>query len=249
MKIASGFDMLSPLCNAVVTVGSFDGVHCGHRMLLDRVRRKAQECGGESVVVTFEPHPRITLHKAEGLRLLTTLDEKAMLLDRCGIDCLVVVPFDEAFSRLSREEFLGDYIIGRLHAQTLVVGYNHRFGRNNEGDYSFLATAAGIEVVEVKQHLADGDKVSSTVVREAVGRGAMDEAVRLLGHPYPIIGKADAAGVSVSDEYKLLPPDGEYLAAVNGEKRIIRIVGNRLLVGEGAMPAQTIVEIYDNARG
>ncbi|MGN0006835.1 MAG: FAD synthetase [Alistipes sp.] len=247
MKIASGFGTLPPLHNAVVTVGSFDGVHCGHRILLDGVCRKARECGGDSVVVTFEPHPRITLHKAEGLRLLTTLDEKALLLDRCGIDCLVVVPFDEAFSRLSREEFLGDYIIGRLHTHTLVVGYNHRFGRNNEGDYSFLAGAAGIDVVEVKQHLADGNKVSSTLVREAVGRGDMATAMRLLGHPYMIIGKAGAAGVSVADGYKLLPPDGDYLAAVNGEKRIIRIADGRLLVGDGAMPAQTIVEIYDIA--
>lgn len=249
MKIIRGFDSLPPLHGAVVTVGSYDGVHCGHRALLDCVERKAREYGGKSVVMTFEPHPRITLHKSEGLRLLTTLDEKAWLLGRLGIDCLLVVPFDEAFSRLSREEFLGDYIIDRLHARTLVVGYNHRFGRDNEGDYSFLSRRAGIEVIEVQQHLVGTEKVSSTLIRGALERGDMAAAVRLLGHPYVVMGVADERGTIAVGRYKLLPPEGEYLAKVDGcDSRIYISDGAVRLADGGASAKIVIVEIYDNAR-
>ena len=248
MKVIRGFDSLPPLHEAVVTVGSYDGVHCGHRILLDCVERKAREYGGESVVVTFEPHPRITLHKADGLRLLTTLGEKVLLLERFGVDCVVVIPFDEAFSRLSREEFLDDYIINRLHARALVVGYNHRFGRDNEGDYPFLSRTAGIEVVEVKQHLVGAEKVSSTLVRKALERGDMAAAVRLLGHPYVVMGVADGRGTITVDRYKLLPPAGEYLAKVNGcDSRIDISDGVVRLADGGASGKNTILEIYDNA--
>lgn len=247
MKIVYGFDSLPPLRETVVTVGSYDGVHCGHRILLDGVERIAHERGGEGVVMTFEPHPRITLHDDEGLRLLTTLYEKAWLLSRCGVDCMVVIPFDEAFSRLSREEFLDDYIIGRLHARALVVGYNHRFGRNNEGDYSFLAQRAGIEVVEVGQQLVSGEKVSSTLVRGALERGDMAMAMRLLGHPYIIIGMADERGRIGVDKYKLLPPEGEYCARVNGDEQTIRICNGAICLNEGATSERKILEIYDNA--
>ncbi len=248
MKVIHGFDSLPQLHNAVVTVGSYDGVHCGHRILIDSVVRLAHECGGESVVATFEPHPRITLHDDEGLRLLTTLDEKVFLLERCGVDCVVVIPFDEAFSRLSREAFLDDYIIGMLHARMLVVGYNHRFGRNNEGDYSFLARSAGIRVIEVGQQLVGEQKVSSTLVRRAVECGDMATAVRLLGHPYIVMGKADAAGVIEVDRYKLLPPAGNYRARVNGNEQIVETGDGAVQIHIGrAVSESYILEIYDNA--
>lgn len=248
MKVIHGFDSLSHLHNAVVTVGSYDGVHCGHRILIDSVVRLARECGGESVVATFEPHPRITLHDDEGLRLLTTLDEKEYLLGQCGVDYVVVIPFDEAFSRLSREEFLDDYIIGMLHAHTLVVGYNHRFGRNNEGDYSFLSRSAGIRVIEVGQQLVGAQKVSSTLVRNAIARGDVAVAVQLLGHPYIIMGKTDAAGVIEVDRYKLLPPAGNYRARVNGNDGIVEIDNGAVRILAGRTVSESyILEIYDIA--
>lgn len=223
MKIVYGFDSLPRMQRPAATLGSFDGVHCGHRILLDEVSRLAAENGGDSVVLTFEPHPRITLHNDEGLKLLTALEEKAWLLERCGIDYVVVIPFDEAFSRLSREEFVENYLIGKLGIEKLVVGYNHHFGRDKEGDYSFLADS-GLAVVEVEQQLVGTDKVSSTVIRRTIESGDMGSAVRLLGHPYIIIGMTDSEGAMATDRYKLLPPDGEYAARINGQdgKIVIR---------------------------
>ncbi len=217
MEIVYGFDSLPKMRRPAATLGSFDGVHCGHRILLDEVRHLAAESDGDSVVLTFEPHPRITLHNDEGLKLLTSLEEKAMLLERCGIDYVVIIPFDEAFSRLSREEFVENYLIGKLGIEKLVVGYNHHFGRDKEGDYSFLADSAELDVVRVRQQLVGTDKVSSTVIRRTIESGDMRNAVRLLGHPYIIIGITDDEGAITTDRYKLLPPDGEYTARINGQ--------------------------------
>ena len=217
MKVIRGFDNPPLLRNAVATVGSYDGVHRGHCILLDEVIRRARACDGESVVLTFEPHPRITLGNDEGLRLLSTLEEKCALLEQVGIDCVVVIPFDKAFSRLSREEFTDDYLVGKLGIKQLIVGYNHHFGHNKEGDHSFLKEHRTLEVVEVAQYRADGNKVSSTVIRNAMAEGDMTLARQLLGHTYIIIGRADADGVVVTDKYKLLPRDGRYACTINGK--------------------------------
>lgn len=228
MKVIWGFDNPPLLRNAVATVGSYDGVHRGHRILLDEVVRRARECEGESVVLTFEPHPRITLGNDEGLRLLSSFEEKCALLEKVGIDYVVVIPFDEAFSRLSREEFTDDYLVGKLHIKQLIVGYNHHFGHNKEGDRSFLVNHGALEVVEVAQYLADGDKVSSTVVRHAIEQGEMALAARLLGHPYSVIGEADAEGRVATDGYKLLPCDGLYKAKINNEDSEVELRNGEL---------------------
>lgn len=241
MKIVYGFDSLPQMRRPAATLGSFDGVHCGHRILLDEVSRLAAENGGDSVVLTFEPHPRITLHNDEGLKLLNSLEEKVWLLERCGIDYVVVIPFDEAFSRLSREEFVENYLIGKLGIEKLVVGYNHHFGRDKEGDYSFLADS-GLAVVEVEQQLVGTDKVSSTVIRRTIESGDMRSAVRLLGHPYIIIGIADEEGTIETDRYKLLPPDGEYAARINGQDGKIAI-NNGKVCRTGIRSSKAILEL------
>ena len=140
MHIIYGFDSVPKISHAVATVGSYDGVHSGHKVLIEQVIAYAKRRGGESVVVTFEPHPRITLGKAEGLKLLTTLEEKALLLERLVVDYMVVIPFDIAFSRLSHEEFIEKYLIGKLGIEELIVGYNHHFGHNKSGDYNYLTS-------------------------------------------------------------------------------------------------------------
>ena len=216
MKVVWGFDNTPLIRNGVATVGSYDGVHSGHRILLDEVVRRAKECDGESVVLTFEPHPRITLGNDEGLRLLSSFEEKSRLLEQVGIDYVVVIPFDKAFSRLSREEFIDDYLVGKLGLKQLVVGYNHHFGHNKEGNHSFLLQHGALEVVEVAQYTDNGNKVSSTTIREALAEGDFTLARQLLGHPYIIIGMADAEGVVSTDKYKLLPTDGRYACTVNG---------------------------------
>lgn len=216
MKVIWGFDNPPLIRNGVATVGSYDGVHRGHRILLDEVMRRAKESDGESVVLTFEPHPRITLGNDDGLLLLSTFEEKCRLLEQVGVDYVVVIPFDKAFSRLSREEFIDDYLVGKLGIKQLVVGYNHHFGHNKEGNHSFLLQHGALQVVEVAQYTDNGNKISSTTIRKAVGSGDMALARQLLGHTYIIIGIADAEGAVVVDKYKLLPSDGRYACTING---------------------------------
>ena len=238
MKVVRGFDNPPTLVNGVATVGSYDGVHCGHRILLDEVVRRAKACGGESVVLTFEPHPRITLGNDEGLKLLSTLEEKCKLLEQVGVDYVVVIPFDEAFSRLSREEFIDDYLVGKLGIKQLIVGYNHHFGHNKAGDHTFLVEHGALEVVEVAQYTDNGNKVSSTTIRHALADGDLALARQLLGHPYIIIGIADAEGKVATDRYKLLPTDGRYDCTINGKAAACEICGG--VVGQKEYFSQEI---------
>ena len=166
MRVFYGFDALPHFVRPTVTVGSYDGVHSGHLALLRTVAGRARAQGGESVVLTFEPHPRVTLGRADGLRLLTSLEEKIYLLGQQGIDNLIVIPFDKAFSALAPDTFIRDYLVGRIGAETLVVGFNHRFGRDKQGSYDYLGSHGfGLEVVEVGECDVDAEKVSSTVIR------------------------------------------------------------------------------------
>jgi len=174
-------------------------------------------------VLTFEPHPRITLGNDEGLRLLSTFEEKCKLLEQVGVDYVVVIPFDKAFSQLSHEEFIDNYIVGSLHIKQLVIGYNHHFGHNKEGDHSFLVQKGALKVVEIAQYTDNGNKVSSTTIRKALCDGDMTLVRQMLGHPYIIIGMADEQGRVVVDRYKLLPTAGEYDCLVDGVRSCCRI--------------------------
>ncbi|MBO5875296.1 MAG: adenylyltransferase/cytidyltransferase family protein [Alistipes sp.] len=238
MRIFRGFDSLPTFRCAVATIGSFDGVHCGHRVLLNRVRSIAEEVGGESIVLTFDPHPRITLGKAEGLRLLSSTEEKIHLLEAEGIDNVIIIPFTAEFSQLSPAEFLQGMLIERVGIRHLVVGYNHHFGHNKAGDFDFLTdNNAGVNVVRVSQHLVESEKVSSTVIRQTIESGDMALAARLLGHPYIIIGMATAENeVKLPEaEYKELPPAGEYPVNVCGSKNRLTITSNGSLLLEDAI--------------
>ena len=181
IRIFRGFDNLPHFVHPAVTVGSFDGVHLGHKALIDRLTAEAHAHGGESIVVTFDPHPRITLGRAAGLQLLTPLDEKIALLERLGVDHVVVIPFDKAFSALSGREFVLHYLIGRLGAETLVAGYDHRFGHDRI-DCDTLAASGRLRVVKVGPCRVDGEHVSSTVIRRLLDEGKTAEAELLLGY-------------------------------------------------------------------
>lgn len=187
MRIFHGFDSLPKFRHPAVTVGSYDGVHLGHKALIDSLKEEAYKNGGESIVMTFEPHPRITLQKAEGLQLLTSLEEKAELLSQMGVDNLIVIPFNEAFSRLSGREFIEQYLIRKVGAQTLVGGYNHRFGHDRLHCDSL--EEMGLKVVKVAACEVEGIKVSSTIIRQLISENKMVEAEHLLGHPLKITTK------------------------------------------------------------
>ncbi len=223
MQTLFGFDSLPLIKHAVATVGSYDGVHIGHKVLIEQVIRRAKLRGGESVVLTFEPHPRITLGQDEGLKLLTTAEEKGHILESLGVDYMLIIPFDRAFSRLTHEQFISEYLIDKLHIEELVVGYNHHFGHNKGGDYNFLTTQ-GLEVTRIDQQLVENNKVSSTIIRSTIERGDLYTANQLLGHTYLIIGTSDNNGFVATDSYKLLPPLGSYRAIIDGSEGEISVV-------------------------
>ena len=217
-----GFDNLPNIEHAVATVGSYDGVHLGHKVLIDTTIQRAKQRGGKSVVITFEPHPRITLGRAEGLKLLTTTTEKEVLLSQLGVDYMLIIPFDKSFSELSHESFIKDYLIDKLHIEELIVGYNHRFGHNKGGNYENIS--GSLEVSRIDQQLVENNRVSSTIIRTTIEQGDLELAVQLLGHTYIIIGNSDQNGFIATDSYKLLPPPGRYRATVNGVESEVCVV-------------------------
>ena len=218
MKVFHGIDRLPAFRHPAATVGSFDGVHGGHSELLAAVRRFARERDGESIVVTFSPHPRIVLETQTDLRLLTTLDEKAWLLERAGIDNLVVIPFTREFSRTGSADFIRRDLIGKLGVETLVMGYNHHFGHNKEGDYGSLRSSERptLRLYRIEPFSVGGEKVSSTVVRTLVEHAEMARAARMLGHPYLLMADVARGSLRIDDPYKLLPPAGEYPVTADG---------------------------------
>ena len=235
MRIYRGIHNLPTLSNAVATMGSFDGVHAGHRELLRQVTELAREKGVESVVMTFDPHPRFVLGTGEGLQMLSTIEEKAYLLEQMGIDSLVVIPFTKQFSLLSPKEFIEQMVL-QMGIGTLVVGYNHRFGHNKEGDYDFLERQhPTIEIHRVEQQLISQSKVSSTIVRQMVARGMMERAEEMLASPYIIKGHIVEDGVVVGvTESKMLPPQAEYEVRVGEQRAVLTIGEERRLRLKGA---------------
>ena len=227
MRVFYGFPDPGTLHRPVVTVGSFDGVHVGHRAILDRIRALAGERNGESVAVTFDPHPRTVLG-GDPPPLLSTLPEKLDLLESAGADAVVVVRFTPEFSRLSSQEFIARYLMERLAMDTLLVGYDHRLGRDKEGDYDSLLPMSlrmgfGLERMPCRQ--VSGHSVSSTLIRRLVGEGRMDEAAVCLGAPYLLKARTDRSGVlSEIPVGKLLPPPGRYPSEIRSPDRIRKAV-------------------------
>lgn len=232
MRIFYGIDNLPRFLRPAVTVGSFDGVHAAHRLLLDTVRSAARAMDGESVVATFDPHPRFVLEgESCPMRLLTSLEERMSLLAEAGVDNVIVIPFTREFSRTSSADF-ERWLTGDVGAEIIVAGYNHHFGHNKQGGARELAGEAGVEVLTVECMNVEGHKVSSSVIREMVLRGDMAGAQRLLGYRYFVTGRfaegspeGGMAEFAADEPRKLLPPRGEYRVALavcdsdGGERR------------------------------
>lgn len=211
---------------SVVTIGTFDGVHVGHRKILDRVIRDGQKNGLYATVLTFFPHPRMVLQQDGGLKLLNTLDEKIAILEETGLDCLVIHPFTKKFSRLSAEEFVVNNLVNALAAKKVVIGYDHRFGRNRNADIRDLREFGkefGFEVEEIPAQEIDAVSVSSTKIRKALEEGDIPTANLYLGYPYMLTGKIKkgkglgrtlnfpTANLKIAEDYKLIPKNGAYV--------------------------------------
>jgi riboflavin kinase/FMN adenylyltransferase len=246
MKIYEGLADFPPLRYAVVTSGTFDGVHLGHQKILLRLKDIALKKNGETVLITFWPHPRMVVNsEKKTLRLLSTFEEKVSLLEKFGVDHLVIIPFTEAFSQLSSQEFIQTVLVDQIHTQCLVIGYDHKFGKNREGSFEYLKTHAadfGFEVEEISREDVDDSGVSSTKIRKALEQGDVKTAARYLGRPYELDGKVvkgqqlgrsigfPTANIQVESEFKLLPKDGVYAVMVVMEQdqyRAMLNIGNR----------------------
>lgn len=226
MKIYSSIEAFTEVDRPIVTTGTFDGVHFGHRKIIKRLRQLAHDSAGETVLLTFFPHPRIVLFPDDhDLSLLNTMEEKKALLEEAGIQHLIIHPFTKEFSRLSSINFVRDILVNQLNTHKLVIGYNHHFGRNREGSFEHLkefAPVYGFEVEEIPAQLLDDVGVSSTKIRKALSSGAVAQAAEFLGYHYSIsaqvvhgnaIGRSldfPTANLQPNDELKLIPQNGVY---------------------------------------
>ena len=247
--------------NPVVTVGIFDGVHLGHRHILEHLRHEADSSKGESVVVTLWPHPRMVLKQEDNdFRMLNTLDEKIKLLDETGIQHLVILPFTPEFSRLSSCDFIEQVLVRGVGIKQLVVGYNHRFGRDREGDYGKLKTCAekfGFGISQLKAYQLKDRKISSSEIRNSLTRGAVSEAIHLLGRPYALSGTViggsrlgtsigfPTANITPDEKHKLLPADGVYAVEAELKNQIYKgmmNMGSRPTVNDD--PDRKTIEVH-----
>ncbi|MGY6523592.1 MAG: bifunctional riboflavin kinase/FAD synthetase [Mongoliitalea sp.] len=246
MKIYEGLADFAPITNAVVTSGTFDGVHLGHQKILQRIRKIADEIQGETVMITFWPHPRLVLKPDDHqLRLLSTFEEKAKLLREAGIDHLLTIPFTKEFSNLSSEEFIQKILIEGIQTKRLVIGYDHRFGKNREGGFDYLKANLAkypFDLEEIAREDVDNVGVSSTKIRKALESGRVDIANEYLGRDYELngiiikgqqLGRSigfPTANIHIPHDYKLIPADGVYAVevCVEGERyQGMLNIGNR----------------------
>lgn len=242
----------------VITIGTFDGVHIGHKKIIERVVREASESDSESVILTFFPHPRMVLNSSDGIKLLNTLDEKKRLLSATGLQNLIIHPFDEAFSQLTAKEFVASVLVAQLNIRKIIIGHDHRFGRNRDAGIEDLISFGqqfGFDVGQIPAQEIDDVSVSSTKIRNALTDGNMALANSFLGYPYVLTGNVvkgrqlgrtigfPTANISIPEPYKLIPKKGVYVveskidgAAVSG----MMSIGTNPTVGGQALS----VEVY-----
>ncbi|MEL6142264.1 MAG: bifunctional riboflavin kinase/FAD synthetase, partial [Bacteroidota bacterium] len=263
MQVHYQLEKLPDFKNAAITIGSFDGLHLGHQQLIRRVNRLAASREGESVVITFHPHPRqIVYPNDKSLRLLTSIKEKVALFEQFRVDHLVIVPFTVEFSQLSADEYIKDFLHRYFKPACIVIGYDHRFGLNRQGDINFLkwyGDQLDYEVIQIEPQEVADITVSSTKIRNALIVGEIDNANQLLGHRYQLTGKVvkgrqigrtigfPTANIDVDNPYKLIPAEGIYAAQARWGNQFLEgmlYIGQRPTLDDGR--AQTIeLNIFD----
>jgi riboflavin kinase/FMN adenylyltransferase len=230
VQIIDNLDDLRFSVDTVVTIGTFDGVHVGHQKILKNIARIADEHKLKSVVVTFWPHPRFVLKNHDtDLKLLSTFEEKTLLIEKLGIDYLVKIPFTKAFSEFSSDDFITQIIVDKINTKKLVIGHDHKFGKNREGGFDYLkqnANKYGFSVIEISREDIEDVGVSSTKIRTALSMGDIHTANEFLGRKYSLsgfvkegdrIGRSigfPTANLEVPEFYKLIPRDGAYAVSV-----------------------------------
>ena len=229
MKIYNNIDNLPEFQNASITIGSFDGVHKGHLKVINQLLEEAKAVNGVSIVITFYPHPKQVIPNSLPITQLNTFDEKCKLLDNTGIDNLVVIPFNKEFSEMSAEKYIQDFLVKTFHPKIIVIGYDHKFGKNRTGNISLLVDLSkqyDYKVKEISEHLLNEITISSTKIRDCISNGQIETANELLGYYYSFSGKViegnkigrtigfPTANIETEDSNKLLPSIGVYAVSV-----------------------------------
>lgn len=237
MRVFRGIEAYHAVPHPVVTTGTFDGVHIGHRTIINRLNEIAAQHQGESVLFTFYPHPRMVIYPDDhDLKLLSTPAEKIKLLEHAGINNLIVHPFTKDFSRLTSVEYVREFLVNRIGTKKLVIGYNHHFGRNREGSFEHLKEFGplyGFEVEEIPAQDIESVNVSSTKIRKALEAGDVVTANAYLGYDYPLTGQVIAgaqrgrefgfptANIAVEYPHKLIPGNGVYAVQVELDGKLL----------------------------
>jgi riboflavin kinase/FMN adenylyltransferase len=222
--------------NPVVTIGTFDGVHLGHLQIFNKLKEKAKEINGESVVVTFWPHPRFVLGKSsDNIKMINTLDEKIKLIGEQDIDHLVIIRFTKSFAKLSSCQFIEQYLHNKINVKALIVGYDHHFGKDRDGSFEVLKSCAlqyGFSIDKVEPYIVNNEIISSTLIRKAIIEGDLEKANQYLAKKYFFSGKVingkkigrdlgfPTANIQLSENYKLIPACGVYAVEteINGKR-------------------------------
>ncbi len=269
MQVHRNIDELPVFRKAVVTIGTFDGVHTGHRQILNQLKQEAILNNGETVIITFHPHPRRVVRSGQSpVLLINTIEEKIRLLEAVGIDHLVVVPFTEAFSLLNAKEYVEEFLIGKFHPHIVIIGYDHHFGKGRGGNYRLLedySATGAFALKEIPEHLLHESIVSSTSIREAVSKGNMDEANELLGYDFFFEGTViegnklgrtlgyPTANLRIENEEKLVPGNGVYavMVQVNSQLSIVndKAAANSLFTIDDSLPGMMNIGIRPTVDG
>ena len=259
------FDLNSPVA---VTMGTFDGVHLGHREILSQLTQTAQQAKLPSVVLTFFPHPRMVLEPQHPIQLLNTIDERIDILRQCQVDHVIVHPFTQEFSQLTPSQYIEDILIQKIQAQKIIIGYDHRFGKNREADIRTLLSYQEkypLDIVEIPAQLLNSVAVSSTKARQALLQGEVARAHHFLGYPYMLSGQVvsgkglgktigyPTANLQISESYKLIPARGIYIveSTIFGKKTYgITSIGTNPTVGGNTQTIETyLLDFSENLYG
>lgn len=262
LKVFKEIDEFKGSRYSVVTVGTFDGLHVGHQQIIKRMKEIATENNGDTILVTFDPHPRLVLNSnKEAIKFISTHQRKQWLLQHFGIDNKIIISFTKQFATTPSEVFIKEYLVDKLHVKKLIVGYDHHFGKNREGNYEQLKKLGekfGFEVEEIPAHYVDDIAVSSTKIRKALCDGDIKLANKMLGYNYSISGKVipgnkigrtiefPTANIDISDEYKLICLGGVYACQVEICGNVYNGMGNigtRPTVGKNGLVTE--VHIFD----
>lgn len=236
MRVFRDLHQLPLFTNSVITIGTFDGVHLGHQKLIERINALSKQINGESILITFHPHPRLVINPEDTtLQLLNTLEEKIELLAASGVDNLIVVPFSRDFSEQDAAAYISYFLVKNFHPKYVVIGYDHKFGKDRAGDFNLLKAGEkqyGYEVQEITKETLDDIAISSTKIRNALGAHDVKLATELLGHAYSLSGTVvkglqngrklgfPTANIQLNDKQKLIPATGIYAVKVRvGEQK------------------------------